>query len=86
MIEDNIISTEANEKTVLVGLITQRQSEQKTLEYLDELAFLQNSRSSTRQDVPPETRISESAHLCRFRQAGRDTRICRERRHRHGNF
>ena len=34
MIEDNIISTEANEKTVLVGLITQRQSEQKTLEYL----------------------------------------------------
>lgn len=40
MIEDNIISTEANEKTVLVGLITQRQSEQKTLEYLDELAFL----------------------------------------------
>ncbi len=40
MIEDNIISTEANERTVLVGLITQRQSEQKTLEYLDELAFL----------------------------------------------
>lgn len=40
MIEDNIISTEANERTVLVGLVTQNQNEQKTREYLDELAFL----------------------------------------------
>ena len=40
MIEDNIISKEANERTVLVGLITSNQNEQKTLEYLDELAFL----------------------------------------------
>lgn len=40
MIEDNIISTEANERTVLVGLITQNQNESKTREYLDELAFL----------------------------------------------
>lgn len=40
MIEDNIISKEANERTVLVGLITAQQNEQKTLEYLDELAFL----------------------------------------------
>lgn len=40
MIEDNIISKEANEHTVLVGLITSNQNEQKTLEYLDELAFL----------------------------------------------
>lgn len=40
MIEDNIINKEANERTVLVGLITSFQNEQKTLEYLDELAFL----------------------------------------------
>lgn len=40
MIEDNIINKEANERTVLVGLITARQNEQKTREYLDELAFL----------------------------------------------
>ena len=40
MIEDNIINKEANERTVLVGLVTQRQSEAKVREYLDELAFL----------------------------------------------
>lgn len=40
MIEDNIINKEANEKTVLVGLVTQRQNEAKANEYLDELAFL----------------------------------------------
>lgn len=40
MIEDNIINKEQNEKTVLVGLVTRDQSESKTEEYLDELAFL----------------------------------------------
>lgn len=40
MIEDNIINKEENEKTVLVGLATRAQNEQKTAEYLDELAFL----------------------------------------------
>lgn len=40
MIEDNIINKEENEKTVLVGLSTRAQSETKTEEYLDELAFL----------------------------------------------
>lgn len=40
MIEDNIINKEANERTVLVGLITPRQNEVKTNEYLDELEFL----------------------------------------------
>lgn len=40
MIEDNIINKEQNEKTVLVGLSTRMQSETKTSEYLDELAFL----------------------------------------------
>lgn len=40
MIEDNIINKESNEKTVLVGLVTQRQKEAKANEYLDELAFL----------------------------------------------
>ncbi len=40
MIEDNIINKEANERTVLVGLVTLRQNEAKVKEYLDELAFL----------------------------------------------
>ncbi|MEZ3551049.1 MAG: GTPase HflX [Muribaculaceae bacterium] len=38
--EDNIINQEANERTVLVGLVTLRQNEQKVKEYLDELDFL----------------------------------------------
>ena len=40
MIEDNIINKEANEKTVLVGLVTNRQPLNKVEEYLDELDFL----------------------------------------------
>ncbi len=40
MIEDNIINKEANERTVLVGLVTLRQNEAKVKEYLDELDFL----------------------------------------------
>lgn len=40
MIEDNIINKEQNETAVLVGLATRQQNEQKTAEYLDELAFL----------------------------------------------
>ena len=40
MIEDIIINKEANERTVLVGLVTQQQNEVKANEYLDELAFL----------------------------------------------
>lgn len=40
MIEDNIINKEANEKTVLVGLVTLKQNETKVKEYLDELDFL----------------------------------------------
>lgn len=40
MIEDNIINKEENERTVLVGLVTQKQSESKVNEYLDELDFL----------------------------------------------
>ena len=40
MIEDNIINKEANERTVLVGLVTLRQTEAKVREYLDELDFL----------------------------------------------
>ena len=35
-----VISEAQTEKTILVGLITQAQNEQKTQEYLDELAFL----------------------------------------------
>ena len=40
MLDDNIIQNEANERTVLVGLITRDQSEAKVNEYLDELDFL----------------------------------------------
>ena len=40
MIEDNIINKEANERTVLIGLITPQQNEAKSNEYLNELAFL----------------------------------------------
>ena len=40
MIEDNTINKAANERTVLVGLVTLRQSEAKVKEYLDELDFL----------------------------------------------
>lgn len=40
MVEDNVITTEANETAVLVGLVTPQQSEQKVAEYLDELEFL----------------------------------------------
>lgn len=40
MIEDNVITREANETTVLVGLVTPQQSETKVAEYLDELEFL----------------------------------------------
>lgn len=40
MIEDNIINKEENERTVLVGLVTQKQNEAKCNEYLDELEFL----------------------------------------------
>ena len=38
--KDLIIETESSERTILVGLITPRQSENKTMEYLDELEFL----------------------------------------------
>ncbi|MBD5291474.1 MAG: GTPase HflX [Bacteroides sp.] len=38
--EDNIINKEENERAVLVGLATRNQNETKTVEYLDELAFL----------------------------------------------
>lgn len=38
--KENVISKEASEKTVLVGLITPRQNEAKANEYLDELEFL----------------------------------------------
>lgn len=37
---DSIISTVKNQKAILVGLITQQQSEEQVKEYLDELAFL----------------------------------------------
>ncbi|MCM1378331.1 MAG: GTPase HflX [Prevotella sp.] len=38
--EDHVINQEANERTVLVGLATRLQNEQKCNEYLDELDFL----------------------------------------------
>ena len=46
MLDDNIIQKEANERTVLVGLITRNQSESKVNEYLDELDFLAHTASA----------------------------------------
>lgn len=40
MIDDNIIVEEANERTVLVGIVSRDQTESKVNEYLDELEFL----------------------------------------------
>lgn len=40
MVEDNVITDEANETAVLVGLVMPQQSETKVAEYLDELEFL----------------------------------------------
>ena len=40
MVEDNIINKEANERTVLVGLVCKNQTEAKENEYIDELDFL----------------------------------------------
>ena len=47
MLDDNIIQHEANERTVLVGLITRDQSESKVNEYLDELDFLAHTAGAT---------------------------------------
>ncbi len=49
MIEDNIITKEDSENAVLIGLITQRQNEQKANEYLDELAFLAHTAGASPQ-------------------------------------
>ena len=40
MVEDNIINKEANERTVLVGLVCKNQTEAKVKEHIDELDFL----------------------------------------------
>ena len=40
MIEDHVITDSANERAVLVGIITPTQTEAKAIEYLDELDFL----------------------------------------------
>lgn len=45
--KDLVISKETTERTVLVGLITQRQSETKVKEYLDELEFLADTAGAT---------------------------------------
>ena len=43
--KDFIISESKNEQAVLVGLITQYQTEEQVKEYLDELAFLAETAS-----------------------------------------
>ena len=45
--KDLVISKETTERTVLVWLITQRQSETKVKEYLDELEFLADTAGAT---------------------------------------
>ena len=47
MIEDHLITEGANEKAVLVGIITPTQGESKANEYLDELAFLADTAGAT---------------------------------------
>ena len=68
MIEDNIINKEANERTVLVGLVTLRQSEAKVKEYLDELDFLARTAGLNRRNGSYKIGISQPAHLCRERE------------------
>lgn len=77
MIEDNIINKEENERTVLVGLVTQKQSESKVNEYLDELDFLaRTAGAEPEKTIHPEARLSESPDIRGHRQAGRNQEIC----------
>lgn len=56
MIEDNIINKEANERTVLVGLVTLKQNEAKVTEYLDEPGFsCPHRRRDSGKEIHPET-------------------------------
>ena len=45
--KDLVISKETTERTVLVGLVTQKQNEAKVKEYLDELEFLADTAGAT---------------------------------------
>lgn len=73
MIEDNIINKEANERTVLVGLVTLRQSEAKVREYLDELDFLARTAGAEPEkglfrnsNIPIPAHMSEKENLRKF--------------------
>lgn len=49
--KDHIITNEATERAVLVGLVTVRQSETKAREYLDELAFLADTAGAVTEKI-----------------------------------
>lgn len=49
--KDHIITNEATERAVLVGLVTVKQSETKAREYLDELAFLADTAGAVTEKI-----------------------------------
>ena len=81
MIEDNIINKEANERTVLVGLVTLRQSEAKVKEYLDELDFLARTagaepekRFIQKLNIPTRALMSGKGNLRKYRHILKKTK------------
>ncbi|NDV78066.1 GTPase HflX [Dysgonomonas sp. 511] len=80
--KDFIISESKNEKAVLVGLITQQQSEDQVKEYLDELAFLAETAGivpeknfTQRLDHPNSTTFVGSGKLLEIKQYMEDNEI-----------
>lgn len=85
--KDLVISKETTERAVVVGLITPRQPEGKVNEYLDELEFLADTAGG--EVVKRFTQKVDTPQLRDFRrqrQAGGNKGICREERHRNGDF
>ena len=59
-----VISKETTERTILVALVTRDQSEAKTQEYLDELAFLADTAGAEVVEVLPRSSTTQiPAHL-----------------------
>ena len=75
MIEDHVITDSANERAVLVGIITPTQTEAKANEYLDELDFLADTAGAVtvkkflqRLDSPNSTTFVGKGKLEEIRQ------------------
>ena len=71
-----VISKETTERAVLVGLITQQQSEQKVKEYLDELEFLADTAGAqvVARFTPIRARLSVRANWPKSRSSWRKTK------------